>query len=186
MPYILSLNFAGIELLKDNPRADRCQACGFIRNKWEKYADTKKKLSGDIGATHDGFDLVSKRFKEIMEHCEIRGVVFDPLSSGDFQLRFYRSVETDRDHQRLVFLGDPCATCGEYREILTKQIYPKLAKDVFVAEDEIVRSIQQVGSVKKRHHQIYVGDRVQKCLVENKIKRIAIRPLTPFNRAGAA
>ena len=102
------------------PHPATCGTCGrktdpmFIRPTYRV-----KRRGRDIGATYDGYDVVSRRFRDFCEERDFPGMEFVPLPADDefFVLRLSLVLPFDAERRGTRF-EKPCPNCGAFYDVL--------------------------------------------------------------------
>jgi hypothetical protein len=108
------------------PHPATCPTCG--RKTDPEYVNPNfkaKRRTWDIGATYDGYDIVSKRFREFCRKQRWADMTFLPLSADKdfFVLRLSKVLPFDSKRGETRF-EDPCPTCGAfYNVIMESSVY---------------------------------------------------------------
>jgi predicted RNA-binding Zn-ribbon protein involved in translation (DUF1610 family) len=172
MPFILSTDFNGIDLLSKDGSVALCKKCNQPTGKWTERVDTTRKVKKDFSCSRDGFTMVTKKFKDLYDTNDFQGCDLTPLSSGDYILIPTRRVDVDL--KRMKYLGgETCPTCGQ----ITKFRFDVTTTAISMDEDEIgdyeiVRSRLETPRVVGCDFLVFAGKKVVDILRANNIGRI--------------
>lgn len=102
------------------PHPATCPTCG--RKTDPDYVNPKfkaKRRTWDIGTTYDGYDIVSKGFRDFCRKQGWKGMHFHPLPADKefFVLRLSQIIPFDAERRGTRF-EDLCPTCGEFYNVI--------------------------------------------------------------------
>ena len=98
----------------------RCEACGQLTRKWEEVAQPvrgPRRLKLDVSSSHDGVDVVSRRFREVYDGAELGGLRFRPIGGRGFVVLADAVVEFDAEAYGTRF-ENRCGVCGSYESVV--------------------------------------------------------------------
>ena len=140
------------------PHPATCPTCGTKTD--PEYVNPKfkaKRRTWDIGATYDGYDIVSKRFRDFCRKHRWEGMTFVPLPADKdfFVLRLSKVLPFDSKRGETRF-EDPCPTCGEYYNVIMEgPVYLRGVTEPI--QDGFFRSDLEFASGPEQHPLILVG-----------------------------
>jgi hypothetical protein len=140
------------------PHPATCPICGrktdsdFVNPKYKA-----KRRTWDIGATCDGYDIVSKRFREFCRKNRWKGMPFVPLPADQdfFVLRLSNVLPFDSKRRRTRF-EDACPKCGEFYNVIgANPVYLRGVTEPI--QEGFFRSDLEFASGPEQHPLILVG-----------------------------
>ncbi len=144
--------------------ARACYTCGLYTHPWEDMGDIKEKINKDYSVTNDGFQIVSEKFKDIVEEVGVRDVDFFPLSNGSYVFRPRRVVFLDVTDAVERTKG-PCKTCGRLTAFFGFSLEAKIMRgQQKVGLIDIVRSAQSYGSDQFFAEEFIFGEEILEAL----------------------
>jgi hypothetical protein len=135
-----------------------CPTCGrktdpeFVNQKYKA-----KRRTWDIGATYDGYDIVSKRFREFCRKHRWQGMTFLPLPTDKdfFVLRLSKVLAFDSERRRTRF-EDRCPKCGAFYNVIgADPVYLRGVTEPI--QEGFFRSDLEFASGPEQHPLILVG-----------------------------
>ena len=170
MPFFISSPGLNGETLLSPSTARTCPTCGIYTHPWEDRGDLKTKITKDWSTTNDGFQIVSEKFKSIVEYTAVKDIDFFPLSNGSYVFRPRRVVFLDVT-EAVERVKDRCTMCGRLTAFLG---IPFMAKTMpgqkKIGLTEIVRAGQQFGGGDLWHDLVIFGDEIHEALKEDGLK----------------
>ena len=155
----------------------RCDTCGELLDKWrESLVGLRiKKRKLDISSTYDGVDVVSKRFIEVCQNADLRGLSFTALPDDPefFQLTASACVEMDLEKSTIRFI-DRCTTCGRWESVVGPLIV--LKEGATIPERAFVRSDIEFASGDEKSPLILCDHETGTILREAKLKGLCLEP----------
>ena len=164
-PHSLSCNYNGIGLLAGQ-RVRRCFECGLMTHRWENRLATDQKPKDPISVSHDGFYMISRRVRTILEgECGVENVEFIRLQSGYFVLRPLSSIFLDLSnaspslHGEALKTHDPrCRVCGRLPgEFWDSRRIKIMRGQGMVHDDEVLFAGQAASSGDTKSPGIIIG-----------------------------
>jgi hypothetical protein len=140
------------------PHPATCPTCG--RKTDPSYVNPKfkaKRRTWDIGATYDGYTIVSKRFREFCRKHGCQGMTFVPLPADKdfFVLRLSKVLPFDSERRKTRF-EDCCPACGAFYNVIGAD--PVYLRGVTAPITEgFFRSDLEFASGPEQHPLILVG-----------------------------
>ena len=135
-----------------------CPTCGrktdpdFVNPKYKA-----KRRAWDVGATYDGYDIVSKGFREFCRKHRWEGMLFLPLPADKdfFVLRLSKVLAFDSKRRGTRF-EDPCPTCGAFYNVIgANPVYVRGVTEPI--KEGFFRSDLEFASGPEQHPLILVG-----------------------------
>jgi hypothetical protein len=165
MPHFLAgrRTNASVHLLSPET-ARTCPSCGTYTHRWEDLGDMTTPMNQDWSLTHEGFNIVSQKFKDIVEDTGVREVDFLPLSNGCFVFRPQRVVFLDVT-EALERTKGPCLMCGRLTAFLGIPYEATIMSgQQKVGMTDIVRTAQAFGGDNFRSEEYIFGEEVLEAL----------------------
>jgi hypothetical protein len=150
-----------------------CPTCG--RKTDSEYVNPKykaKRRTWDIGATYDGYTIVSKRFREFCGRHGWKGMTFVPLPADEdfFVLRLSKVIAFDAK-QRGTRFEDPCPKCGAFYNVIgANPVYLRGVTQPI--EDGFFRTDLEFASGPEQHPLILVGIGTAEKLRKQKFQKL--------------
>lgn len=167
----------GERVLDGHSAARKCPACGRYTHPWEDAADLRKRVAGHYDQTVDWIDVISPRFKALLERHDVRNVAYRPLSNGHFFVRPQEEIMLDFSLCE-IRVGPTCTSCLRPTSFLGKSWLAKpLEGEREIGPMEMVRSSQEFISGPHSHPMILVGDDLAALIKVEKFKRVYIYDL---------
>lgn len=157
------------------PHPATCPTCG--RKTDSEYVNPKfktKRRTWDVGATYDGYDIVSKRFREFCRKHRWKGMAFFPLPADkDFFVLRLSNVLMFDSKRCGTRLEDRCPKCGEYYNVIGAN--PVCLRGVTEPIKEgFFRSDLEFGSGPEQHPLILVGIGTAEKLRKQKFRKFVL------------
>jgi hypothetical protein len=169
---------------RSHPGVRRCEECGELLAKWEEPLGdlVLKKKRFDIGATYDGVDLVSSRFKAVYEENRLIGLDFRPLPKvpAFFAVLPTRVVAYDAERTKTQFIK-PCSRCGRF-ESVTGATPVFLRPGTNLQDHEFVRTDLEFGSGDEKSPLVICGEVAAADLSRARLKGLDLEPLGSSHR----
>lgn len=147
MPYFLDCDVRYNEyVLICRSDARKCPTCEELTHRWEDLGDLTTRIKYDWYVTHDGFHIVSKKVKSILEDACVPCIAFVKLSNGSFAIRVEKTVCLDLTNSLQRTKG-PCAMCGRLTAILGNPYEAKIMEgQKRIGDTAILRATTVFGS----------------------------------------
>lgn len=148
----------GLRLLTGREDVRRCASCGLLLDKWQEDlpGEALKRLRFDVSYSYDGVLVVSRRFRDLYEGSQMKGLEWIPLGSRHFAVRAAQVVTFDAKRRGTRFINR-CQVCGQYESVVG-------AAPAFLAESSAVddlgfaRTDLEFGSADEKAPVLICGD----------------------------
>jgi len=145
-----------------------CIGCGYRTN--FDYINRKFKVNRrvyDVSYTYDGYCIVSRKFKEIVDRYDIDGAIFQPLENDKdfFSLTSMQIIEFDYK-KRVTRFEKKCNVCGNYESVIG-------ATPAYFKSDikhDICRSDLKFGSGNAKSPLLLISNKTLKVFLKEKMK----------------
>ena len=160
------------------PHPATCPTCG--RKTDPDYVNPEykaKRRTWDIGATYDGYDIVSKRFREFCRKYRWQGMTFVPLPADKdfFVLRLSKVLSFDSERRETRF-EDRCPACGAFYNVIgANPVYLRGVTEPI--HEGFFRSDLEFASGPEQHPLIIIGVGTADKLRKQKFQKFALEEI---------
>jgi hypothetical protein len=180
LAYYLSNPDIGAHFYESAPDSVFCPSCGTVTDK--RYIPSKIKCNSsrgkllDIGATYDGQEICSQRFKDFSD-SEGLEIDFYEIDMGKlvYHFRPRQIVKYDTLRRKTRFIK-PCLICGNHAEVIGS--IPVYFLDIFEPlQDGIYRTDVEFGSAHHKGFEVIVGLSTREKMVAQKFRGCTLMPI---------